>query len=531
MNYLNALTAWEQLLAPKNVIQTEALLQDAATATYSTSHTVKAILRPTTTAQIADCLKIASEAQIPLYPISQGKNWGYGSRVPTADGCVLLDLSQLKQIIDYNEDLAYVTVEPGVTQQQLYQFLQDQNSSLWMDSTGSSPDSSLIGNVLERGFGHTPYGDRFANVCGLEVVLPTGDIIHTGLGRFPRAKTAPVYRWGVGAYLDGMFTQSNFGIVTKMTIWLMPTPEYFQAFYFSVKSEAELPNLINALRPLRLNGTIKSAVHIGNNYKVLSSIRQYPWQEAQNNTPLPLETMAYFAQSWDFGAWNGSGGLYGTKKQVAEARRLIKQALRGKVRKIQFIDDQKLQLAQLVAKQYQQVTGLNLPEMLKIIKPVYGLMKGIPTPTQLTSTYWRKKFAPPEQMNPDRDGCGLIWCAPIAPLEGKCAQEISTITQDIFFQHGFEPLISLTLLTERCLGCILTIAYDRDLPGEDAKAMACYEELLQALTNSGYYPYRLGVHSMNLLTSGEESYQKLLKKLKTAIDPQNILSPGRYLPE
>lgn len=529
MNNSSALTAWEKLLSTENVIQTEELLQDAATATYATSQTIEAILRPTSTEQVSECLKIAHNYGIAVYPISGGKNWGYGSRVPTADGCVLLDLSKLNQIVDFNEDLAYATVEPGVTQQQLYQFLQAKKSQLWLDCTGSSPHSSLIGNVVERGFGHTPYGDRFAQVCGLEVVLPTGETIHTGFGRFANARTAQVYRWGVGAYLDGLFTQSNFGVVTKMTIWLMPAPEYFQAFYFSVKSDSELPALINVLRPLRLNGTIKSAVHIGNSYKVLSAIRQYPWQETNGITPLPPETMDYFAQSWDFGAWNGSGGLYGTKKQVAQARRLIKKALKGKVRKLQFIDDTMLKLAQIVAKQYQQVTKLNLPEMLKIIKPVYGLMKGIPTATQLKSTYWRKKAAPTEEMNPDQDGCGLIWCAPVAPLEGNCAQEINSITQGIFTKHGFEPLISLTLLTERCLGCILTITYDRNLPGEDAKAMACYDELLQALTNSGYYPYRLGIHSMEMLTHGEESYQNLLNKLKTAIDPKNILAPGRYL--
>lgn len=529
MNNAKALKAWEQILTADNITQEQDLLQEAATATYQTTQTVKAILRPTTVEQVQECLKIASEHHVPVYPVSGGKNWGYGSRVPPADGCALLDLSRLNQIIDFSEDLAYVTVEPGVTQQQLYDFLQEKQSGLWMDSTGSSPYSSLIGNVLERGFGHTPYGDRFANVCGLEVVLPTGKLIHTGFGRFPNAKTAQLYRWGVGAYLDGLFTQSNFGVVTKMTIWLMPAPEYFQSFYFSIKSEAELPELINALRPLRLNGTIKSAVHVGNSYKVLSSIRQYPWQEANNVTPLPPETMNYFAKSWDFGAWNGSGGIYGTKKQVAEARRLIKKALKGKVRKLQFIDDNLLKLAQVVAKQYQQVTGLNLPEMLKLIKPVYGLMKGIPTPTQLKSAYWRKKFEPPTDMNPDRDGCGLIWCAPVAPLEGKCAQEINSITKEIVIKHGFEPLISLTLLTERCLGCVLSITYDRNEPGEDDKAIACYDELLQTLTDSGYYPYRLGIHSMDTATSGEKDYQELLNQIKGAIDPDNVLAPNRYL--
>ena len=527
--FSQAISEWRELLDGENVIANPEILADASKATYETTNSVVAILRPQTREQVQQCLIIANQNQIPLYPISGGKNWGYGSRVPTADSCALLDLSRMNRILAFDPELAYVTVEPGVTQQQLYDYLQQQQASLWMDSTGSSPASSLIGNVLERGFGHTPYGDRFNNVCGLEIVLPTGEIVHTGFGRFENAQATPVYRWGLGAYLDGIFTQSNFGVVTQMTIWLMPAPEYFQAFYFSVKSPTELPALIDALRPLRLNGTIKSAVHVGNNYKVLSSIRQYPWAETKGVTPLPQETMDYFAQSWDFGAWNGSGGLYGTTKQVAEARRLIKKALKGKVRKLQFIDDKTLKLAEKIAPQYKQIMGLNLPEMLKIIKPVYGLMKGIPTPTQLRSTYWRKPEPPPIEMNPDRDGCGLIWCAPIAPLRGKCAQEISDTTTEVFTKYGFEPLISLTLLTERCLGCILTIAYDRHIPGEDEKAIACHEELLKILGKLGYYPYRIRVHDREIITSGETSYQELLQKIKAALDPQNILAPGRYL--
>ncbi len=529
MNQLTAQEAWQQLLGKEYVLTDTAVRQDAEQATFLSHQKILAILRPENCQQVQECLKIAHQSNTPLYPISAGKNWGYGSRVPVENSCALLDLSRLNHIVDFNEELAYVTVEPGVTQRQLYEFLQKQNSQLWMDATGSTPDSSLVGNTLERGFGHTPYGDRFANCCGLEVVLPTGEMIHTGMGSFPNAKAAPVYRWGVGAYLDGLFTQSNFGVITKMTIWLMPAPEYFQSFYFSIESDRSLPELINALRPLRLNGTIKSAVHVGNNYKVLSSIRQYPWEEAEGVTPLPAKTMEYFAKSWDFGAWSGSGGLYGTRKQVAEARRLIKQALKGKVRKLQFLDDRKIKLAEKIAKQYQQITGTNLPEMLKLIKPVYGLMQGIPTATQLKSAYWRKKSPPPEQMNLDRDGCGLIWCAPVAPLEGKCADELNEIITHTVAKYGFEPLISLTLLTERCLSCIVTIAYDRHISGEDEKAMNCYKDLLEQLTDSGYYPYRLGIHSMEMLTSAETSYQELLDNIKQALDSKGILAPGRYL--
>ena len=133
---------------------------------------------------------------------------------------------------------------------------------------------------MERGFGHTPYGDHFSHVCGMEVVLPDGEAMETGFARFAGARSGPLHRWGVGPYLDGLFTQSNLGVVTRMSIWLMPAPAYFQAYFFTCDSEDGLGPIVEALRPLRLNGTLRSTVHIANDYKVLEGLRQYPWEEA-----------------------------------------------------------------------------------------------------------------------------------------------------------------------------------------------------------------------------------------------------------
>ena len=173
---------------------------------------------------------------------------------------------------------------------------------------------SFIGNAVERGFGHTPYGDHFANVCGLEVVLPGGEILRTGFGGLPGAKAAAVYRWGAGPSLDGIFSQSNFGIVTRMTIWLMPAPEYFQAYFFQSGEEGSLARFIDALRPLRMDGTLRSTVHIVNDYKVLNGIQQFPAGEAM---PLTHSAMRGYQKSLKFGRWNGSGALYGTRRQVS----------------------------------------------------------------------------------------------------------------------------------------------------------------------------------------------------------------------
>jgi len=524
-----AIREWVMALGSAHVISDAAALQTASTATYASSRTIRAILRPCSRREVESAMSVANRWRIPVYPISSGRNWGYGSRVPSADACVLIDLGRMNRIVDFDEDLAFITVEPGVTQQQVFDFLRERGSRLWMDSTGAGPGASLIGNTVERGFGHTPYGDHFSHACGLEVVLPTGRVMQTGFSRFPQARAGALHRWGVGPFVDGLFTQSNFGIVTRMSIWLMPAPEYFQAYFFRSDSPAGLAPIIDALRPLRLDGTLRSTVHVVNDYKVLSGLQQYPWEETGGVVPLPPSVMAGLRKRLQFGAWNASGGLYGTRAQVAEARRLLRRALGGRVDKLQFLDERKLRLAERFSGVYRYVTGWDLSRALELVRPVFGLLQGVPTSQPLASTYWRKKSPPPAQMDPDRDGCGLLWCSPIAPADGRQAEELVALASGTLLAHGFEPAISLTLVTERSLACVISITYDRHVPGEDEKAAACYRDLLQNLGKSGFYSYRLSSQSASAMPSSP-GYDDMLRALKSSIDPNQILAPGRYQP-
>ena len=489
-----ALRDWALAVGAENVVTQAATLRAAETGTFASDHHVPAIVRPASREEVQECLRIANRYGCPLYPISSGKNWGYGSRMPSKDGCTLLDLGRMNRILDFSESLGYITVEPGVTQAQVYQFLRDRGSRLWMDATGASPDCSLVGNACERGFGHTPYGDHFAHTCGLEVVMPTGEAIETGFGRFAGAQAAPAYRWGLGPVLDGLFSQSNFGVVTRMTQWLMPAPEYFQAYYFRVEEAAALETLIEALRPLRMSGHIRSASHIANDYKVVSALQQYPWELTGGQTPLSGDAMADLRRGLKIGAWNGSGALYGTRAQVKESRRLLKQALRGVASRLQFLDDGMIRLAERFAKPYEFLTGWKVERTLAVLKPVYGLMKGIPTSHPLASTYWRKRTAPPESMDPDRDGCGLIWCSPVAPNQGSSACQLTDLVTGHVLEEGFEPAISLTMITERALACIISLAWDRAVPGEDQRAFRCYRTLVDRLAGRGFHSTeRIGI--------------------------------------
>ena len=303
----------------------------------------------------------------------------------------------------------------------------------------------------------------------------------------------------MGPVLDGLFSQSNLGVVTRMTVWLMPAPEYFQAYYFRCEREEDLEAVIDALRPLRMNGTIRSASHIANDYKVIAALQQYPWERTKGQTPLSAEVTRELRRELKIGAWNGSGALYGTKAQVKEARRLIRRALAGKATRLEFLDDRKLRLATLFAKPYEWISGWKLERTLAVLKPVYGLMKGIPTDHPLFSTYWRKRTPPPAAMDPDRDGCGLLWCSPVAPARGSDARAVAELAGRVTLSHGFEPAISITMITERALACIISLGYDREIPGEDERAMACYHDLLRQLAVAGYYPYRLSVGAMHAM--------------------------------
>ena len=517
---------WRDALGEDSVICDRTQIERAQTATFQTQQTIPIILRPASRDQVSEIMRVANRHKVPVYPVSSGRNWGYGSRVPVVSGCALVDLGKLREIVDFSEALGFVTVQPGVTQRDLQHFLTGRKSKLWMDATGSSPDCSLIGNAMERGFGHTPYGDHFAQVCALEVVLANGETIRTGFAGLPAARAGQVYRWGAGPSLEGLFSQSNFGIVTEMTIWLMPAPEYFQAFFFQCDREDGLAAIIDALRPLRMDGTLRSAVHIANDYKVLAGIQQFP---AGETVPLRPARMRELRRQLKFTKWSGSGALYGTRGQVAEARRLLRKALRGVASKLQFLDDRVLKLAARFTGVYRLATGLDLRKTLELVKPVYGLLQGVPTRQPLGSAYWRKSMPVPPDPDPDRDGCGLIWTAPVAPMEGSHAERLAGIVERNLLAHDFEPMISITLLTERSIACVVSITYDREKSGEDEKAMDCYLALQAELAREGYYSYRLATPALPA-PSSDSAYTELLRSIRAALDPNDVLAPGRYVP-
>ncbi|HEX2913179.1 MAG TPA: FAD-binding oxidoreductase [Chloroflexia bacterium] len=526
-DFESALHAWRMVLGVSNVINAEAGLQEIERATFSTEQHVLAVIRPADTREVQECLRIAAKYGVPLYPVSTGKNWGYGSRVPVETDSVVLDLGRLNRIVDFDEELAYVTVEPGVTFQQLYEYLQARGSNLMMSVTGSTPYSSVLANVLERGLGHGSYGNRVEYACHFEVVLPGGELINTGFGRYRDARTKNVSRWGLGPALDGLFSQSNLGIVTRMTVWLRPAPKYMQVCKFLLGDDTGLPDLMQALQKLKLEELVNSPISLFNDYKLLAMQQRFPGEEVGENYSLLPGVLDKIKQSKSIARWNGMLTLYASsKKHGLVLQELVVEAMQGLVEVMLFQDETTSWI-------YEGRTGrlvIEKPSASRGFKksPLYG----VPFEEDLATLYWRKQESvKPEQgpdFNPDKDGCGLIWCHEQVPFTGKDVAEAVRIIDETIRGWNFEPVTSLRCMSGRSVNVLAAIIFDRAVAGEDRQARKCHTELVQKLVEAGYFPSRLDITTMKQLSAGDKNYVKLIKTLKTALDPQMTLAPGRY---
>ena len=111
-----------------------------------------------------------------------------------------------------------------------------------------------------------------AAYCGMEVVLANGEVMRTGMGAMPDNRSWHVYKRSLGPTLDQLFMQSNFGIVTKLGVWLMPWPECYMPLWLRVWNDDDLGPVVDTLRELMLDRTIENVPQIWNTISMASVI-------------------------------------------------------------------------------------------------------------------------------------------------------------------------------------------------------------------------------------------------------------------
>lgn len=531
MDLNGALADWMALLGPGGVLD-----RDAARFAYSAdasavTREVPAALRITDSAQLPAVAAIAHQRRVPIYPISTGRNWGYGSALPVRDGCVIVDLSALRKILHFDAELGAVTVEPGVTQGMLADFLRAGGHDFLVPVTGAGPTCSLLANALERGYGITPHTDHFGAVTDLEAVLPDGSVYCTALRESGGDEVARLFKWGIGPYSAGLFTQSGFGIVTRVTILLARRPEAVKACLFSLEDDALLEPAVECIRSIvsSLRGTV-GGVNLMNRHRVLAMSAPFPADRLDTSGLIPPDVIEAMGRQYQILPWTGFGSLYGTPRMVAAAQQEMRARLKGIASRVLFLSPgQAAGLARLAGR----VPG---PAMRRLagtagtLARSLQLVAGQPNETALPLAYWRNPQAPSgeEFRNPSRDGCGLIWYAPLVPMKPASVRGYVQMVREVTARHRIEPLITLTSVGETLFDSTVPLIFERQDPDRGADAWACYNKLLEAGRALGYFPYRVGTPTMAQLAEWQPLAGAFHGKLKSAIDPHGVMAPGRY---
>ena len=454
-------------------------------------HIPSGAVAPASVEEVQAILKVANEYKLPLWTVSTGKNMGYGCATPASTGQMILDLKRMNNIIEVDPILGTALVEPGVTYQDLHDYLEANNLPFWLDVPTVGPIVSPLGNTLDRGVGYTAYGDHFFVQCGMEVVLADGTLVRTGMGSVPKSTTWQAFKWGYGPYLDGIFTQSNFGVVTKLGFWLMPKPPAFKPFMVRHNQMEDVGKIVDVMRPLRMSNLIPNCVlMMGAAYQLaMFHRRDEIWTEP---TQVPDDVIRAFANKQGLGMWNTYFALYGTEDIIAAIDPIVRQAF--------------------VASGGEVLTEREMGDN-KWFHHHKNLMSGQLTLEEKGIMRWR--------------GGGMIAFAPVAPAKGSETHGQTALAKHILAKYNFDYSVAYAI-GGRELHHIIFLLYDKGNPEEEKKADTCICELIRSFGERGWASYRTGVSTMDLVAQQYgESNRQLNARLKHALDPNHILSPGK----
>ncbi|MBT3709764.1 MAG: FAD-binding oxidoreductase [Gammaproteobacteria bacterium] len=258
-----------------------------------------AAVGPDSVEQVQDIVRIANQFKIPLYSISTGKNFAYGGPSPNVRGSLTVDLKRMDKVLEVDERRNFAVVEPGVSYIDLYNYIQERGLNVWIDT----PDpgwGSPIGNSLDHGIGYTlgPYRDHFGAHCGMEVVLPDGEIMRTGMGALPGSNCWSEYKHGYGPDPAGLFGQGNFGIVTKMGFRLMPQPEHWRNGLVTVPRRNDFIALIDTVNYLTDMGMIGEPWYSGGLQPLMGNTEFREAALAFNEEEMDRQAIAAGLPSW-----------------------------------------------------------------------------------------------------------------------------------------------------------------------------------------------------------------------------------------
>ncbi len=472
-----------------------------------------AAVAPDTVEQVQTVMKIANTFKVPIFPISTGKNLGYGGSAPNLSGSVVLDLKRMNRVVEVDDKRHFALVEPGVSYFDLYRYVHERGLKVLLDL----PDpgwGSPVGNSLDHGVGYSTgeMRDHFGSHCGMEVVLPNGELIRTGMGAAPSAKTWQDYRYGAGPYIDGMFSQSNFGVVTKMGFWLNPLPDAYRMGTVTVPKHQDMIPLVDVRNYLENSGITNGMPQLGSPVYGRQFAPPDPELGAMMTKPggaTPAELEEYAARKGR-GYWSCGLQFYGPEKVIAAQWEYARE-----------------KFSSIPGAKFEEGPSYKFPLTPEQIEKSHKVTVGVPDLSIFTIG-----ARSPFNANPSH---GHVWFSPIVPRTGQAILDAQKVFADASRETGLPLLAGPAPLPatyyKRAFIFIFGIMVSTD-PVVNKKNREAFRNVIRIAAEKGFVEYRtppafqddvVATYSFN-----NHSLLRFHETIKDAIDPNGILAAGRY---
>jgi (+)-pinoresinol hydroxylase len=481
---------------------------------------------PASVEQVQAVVRIANRYKVPLYAISTGKNFAYGGPAPNLRGSVTVDLKRMNRILEVDEKRHVALVEPGVSYMDMYQYLQERGLKLMID-TADVGWGGLLGNTLDRGLGYTlgPYRDHVNASCGMEVVLPDGELMRTGMGALPGSAAWQDYRYGFGPDPSGLFAQGNFGIVVKMGFRLMPMPEHWRTGLITVPKRRDflpLVDMVNYLTDLFVIG---------------EPLYSSPLQGLLGDADFRRAALEFDEAAMDRHAiannrhsWQVELQFYGSEKTTLANWEWAQELIRRTVPDANCFDGDSLKMPVTQA----QIDAAERPYPAPYVSVMRrNVMHGVPK-----LYMWRqpgRTDAAPDSWNETHIGLFSV-----VARSGEAVFKAQKAFQDVVKRSrpGAEYVSALTApLQWHQFGFFIgnsffgTTTRNDNSPEGKIKQLKELREVLKMNAAAGYGDYRapplLQDDVADQYSFNGHALRRFNEALKDAIDPNGILSPGR----
>jgi FAD/FMN-containing dehydrogenase len=244
----------KKIVGPKNVTDNEIIMEAYTASTfrpqareglvvYTDREKPKKpsfIVTAGSTEEVQEVVRLANQYKVPIIPMG-ALTGQYAEAVPL-EGGIMLDLCRMKKI-EIDEELLTVTLEPGVTFAQAYRELA--TKGYWIVNQSLPASIPIMGATTQAG-AHMPF-DKYAEypwsyhsnlTIGLEVVLPTGELLVTGSAALPGARHQHARAYGpdVGSLFLG--AQGTLGIITKqvLPVYRIPKARHIVTGLFKIEN-------------------------------------------------------------------------------------------------------------------------------------------------------------------------------------------------------------------------------------------------------------------------------------------------------